>query len=194
MLSKLDILQNRRGDAAIPDNNSDDEGNTDSLRYVPLCSCRRRELEYAKIKYAPDGPHYDEDVFKILQKVYRQGRGGLLGRLVSFWLFDVKEVRPVEVTTATIDLMGSSTFSKVTRTIRLESYAKLNGIIIRLNQRYTLCYSMTLGSVGTNLCITGSACQNIPNKLQMQFGGTHSRASISSIPPWRSIVSLEYWL
>lgn len=33
------------------------------VRYVPLCSCRVRKLDYAKIINEPHGPDFDSDVF-----------------------------------------------------------------------------------------------------------------------------------
>jgi hypothetical protein len=67
------------------------------IRYIPICSCRMRKLIYVKIVSEIDGPHYDSDVFQELKIVYWRCRLAVLRSIMKFWLFDLREVRPVTV-------------------------------------------------------------------------------------------------
>lgn len=82
---------------SVPDTIDLRENGSSSISYVPLCSCRRRTLDYAKIVDETDGPQYDSDVFKELKEVYWRERWWLLRMILKLWIFDLREVRPVEV-------------------------------------------------------------------------------------------------
>jgi hypothetical protein len=97
-ISKLNFRSSQISDATPPDNIVLTERNDISVRYIPLCSCRTRKLDYATIIYETDGPHYDKDVFIKIKNVYWMSRWRFLRKVLKLWLFDVKEIRPVEVT------------------------------------------------------------------------------------------------
>jgi hypothetical protein len=76
----------------------DPRDNSASVCYVPLCNCRVRKLDHAKIVAEPhEGPDYDTDVFTELKKVYIRSRPRFLRTMLNAWIFDLREVRAVEV-------------------------------------------------------------------------------------------------
>jgi hypothetical protein len=96
-ISKFEGWSNHFANTRSPDIIEGSGSDSDSVRYVPLCSCRVRKLDYAKIINETDGPHYDADVFKELKEAYWRGRSQFLRRILKIWVFDLREVRPVEV-------------------------------------------------------------------------------------------------
>ena len=99
LLFKLIFWSSKTTDGVPPDDVA--SGNA-YIRFVPLCNCRERILDYAKIIYEPDGPHFDVDVFEKLKDTYWRSRWHISRKILKFWLFDLKEVRPVTVETFTI--------------------------------------------------------------------------------------------
>jgi hypothetical protein len=73
------------------------ENGSSSVSYVPICSCRRRTLDYAKIIDEAAGPQYDSDVFKELKEAYWRSRSRFARVILKLWIFDLREIRPVEV-------------------------------------------------------------------------------------------------
>jgi hypothetical protein len=75
----------------------DPRNNSASVFYVPLCNSRVRKLDHAKIVKEDNGPDYDIDVFTELKKVYLRSRLRFLRTMLNAWIFDLREVRAVEV-------------------------------------------------------------------------------------------------
>jgi hypothetical protein len=68
-----------------------------STWYVAMSTCRLKKLGFAEIRNEQHGPDSDAQVFSELKKVYMRFRSRIITRLLQIWLFDLQEVRPVQV-------------------------------------------------------------------------------------------------
>jgi len=93
-ISKLNIWANKTANATPPGSMELDDV---AVFFVALCSCRTRKLQYVKITCLPNGPHFDKDIFEKLKEAYWRTRWRIVRTALKIWLFDVKEVRAVNV-------------------------------------------------------------------------------------------------